>query len=63
MLKHRTVFPYGLNDHIGDEFKSNDSHFAVGKRFPSLKRAQPRTSRGCLHKGKNPLIYVFRRIR
>ena len=55
MLKLRTVFPYGLNDRIGDEFKNQKTHFAVANRFPPLNRAQPRTSRGILRKGNNPL--------
>ena len=38
MLKLRTVFPYGLNVCIGDEFRNEESHFAVGKIFPPLKR-------------------------
>lgn len=55
MMKLRTVFPYGLNDRIGDEFKNEDTHFAVGRRFPPLNRIRPRVSRGCLRKGKNSL--------
>ena len=32
-----------------------DTHFAVGNKFPPLKRARPRISRGILRKGKNPM--------
>ena len=60
MLKLRTVFPYGLNDRIGDEFKNQDTHFAVANKFPPLKRARARISRGTLRKGKNPMtIHEF----
>ena len=55
MLKLRTVFPYGLNDRIGDEFKNENTHFAVGKRFPPLSRVHPRFARGSSRKGKNPI--------
>ena len=58
MLKLRTVFPYGLNDRIGDEFKNEDTHVAVGKRFPRLIRSHPRVARGSLRKGKNQLTYL-----
>ena len=55
MLKLRTVFPYGLNDRIGDEFKNEDTHFAVARRFPALNRSHPRVARGSLRKGINQL--------
>ena len=46
MLELRTVFPYGLNDRIGDEYKKENAHYAVGKLFSTLKRKYPRLSRG-----------------
>ena len=55
MLKLRTVYPYGLNDRIGDEYKSHDTHIIVGKRFPPLKRTFPRENRGSLRKGNHSL--------
>ena len=38
MLKLRTVYPYGLNDRIGDEYMSDRDNFYVCSRFPSLSR-------------------------
>ena len=46
MLKLRTVYPYGLNDRIGDEFKNTQNHSFVGKNFYPLKRHHTRVSRG-----------------
>ena len=55
MLELRTIFPYRLNDRIGDEYKKVDAHFAVGKRFLTLKRNYPRLSRGKNRTGINKL--------
>ena len=55
MLTLRTVFPYGLNDRIGDEFKTEESHFAIASRFTTLKRSCPRIARGKARKGQNRL--------
>ena len=38
MLKLRTVYPYGLNDRIGDEYMTDRKHSIVFPKFPSLKR-------------------------
>jgi len=46
MLKLRTVYPYGLNDRVGDEWKKDDTHDTVAKRFPRLERKHARNSRG-----------------
>ena len=46
MLKLRTVYPYGLNDRIGDEFKHVQNHSCVGKNFFALERQYQRLSRG-----------------
>ena len=51
MLKLRIVFPYGLNDKIGDEFKDEYSHCCVGLRFEALERQKPRVNRGTNRKG------------
>jgi len=45
MLKLRTVFPYGLNDKIGGEYK-NETRSCIASRFPPLKRNFSRVSRG-----------------
>ena len=44
MLKLRTVYPYGLNDRIGDEHRNTTGVSMIASRFPSLKRSAP--SRG-----------------
>ena len=53
MLKLRTVYPYGLNDRIGDEFIRDNTHILVGTKFPPLPRSHKRTSRGTAHKSNN----------
>ena len=50
MLKMRTVFPYGLNDRLGDDFVKEDTHILVGTKFPALPRKHDRMSRGLAHK-------------
>ena len=42
MLKLRTVFPFGLNDRVGDEYMTNRDHCNVSSKFPSLKRTSER---------------------
>ena len=46
MMTLRTVHPYGLNDRIGDEYKTQESQHAIGRRFKALKRSHLRISRG-----------------
>ena len=53
MLKLRTVYPYGLYDRIGDEFKDDHCHVQVGNKFPALSRSFPRVGRGVLRYGQN----------
>ena len=38
MLKLRTVYPYGLNDRIGDEYMFEKDNTNIFSRFPPLKR-------------------------
>ena len=38
MLKLRTVYPYGLNDRIGDEYMTDRKNNIVFSKFPPLKR-------------------------
>ena len=40
MLKLRTVFPYGLNDRVGDEYMSDKDCININSKFPSLKRTK-----------------------
>ena len=41
MLKLRTVYPYGLNDRIGDEHRNTTGGSMIASRFPPLKRSAP----------------------
>ena len=50
MLELRTVYLYGLIDQLGDEYKTDDAHVLVDKRFPSLLRKHNRISGGSSHK-------------
>ena len=42
MLRLRTVYPYGLNDRVGDEYMPEKDHSNICSKFPSLKQIQPR---------------------
>ena len=55
MMTLRTVFPYGLNDRIGDEYKRGNTRTAVGKRFPPLGRKFSRIARGNNRQGSSVL--------
>ena len=46
MHELRTVFPYGLNDRVGDEYKTNNTHINVANRFSALPRKHIRVNRG-----------------
>ena len=46
MLKLRTVFPYGLNDRVGDEYKNENSDKQIGTKFKPLERNFDRIGRG-----------------
>ena len=56
MHELRTIFPYGLNDKIGDEFKTNKKHIIVAAKFSSLPRKYSRANRGKNHKGVPHLL-------
>ena len=45
MLKLRTVYPYGLNDRVGNEFKTEHDKL-IAKQFPRLDRQYVRKSHG-----------------
>ena len=55
MLRLRTVYPYGLNDRIGDDYKNTEFQSQVASRFSSLPRLNSRVSRGKSHKGVSSL--------
>ena len=38
MLKVRTVYPYALNDCLGDEYEKKDNHVLEKSKFPPLPR-------------------------
>ena len=38
MLKLRTIYPYGLNDRLEDEYKKENTHVLVGNKFPHVPR-------------------------
>ena len=42
MLRLRTVFPFGLNDRVGDEYMAGKDLSIIYSRFPSLKRMKER---------------------
>jgi len=50
MLKLRTVYPYGLNDRVGDDFAIQRNQKLIGQQFLKLARTFPRKSKG---NGKN----------
>ena len=52
MLKLRTVYPYGLNDRIGDEFKIEKNVKLIASQFPKLDRQFIRETKGN-RKGNN----------
>ena len=51
MMELRTVYPYGLNDRVGE-----NTHINVANKFPSLPRKYIRANRGTLHKGISKLL-------
>ena len=42
MLRLRTVYPYGLNDRVGDEYMNDRNSCNIFSKFPSLKRMKGR---------------------
>ena len=52
----RSIFPYGLNDRIVDEFKTDNKHVNVAAKFSSLPRKYSRANRGKNHKGVPRLL-------
>ena len=55
-MELRTVYPYGLNDRVGDEYKTENTHVNVANKFPSLPRKFICVNRGKLHKGTSKLL-------
>ena len=46
MHELRTIFPYGLNDRIGDAFNNDNKHIHVAAKFSSFTRKYSRANRG-----------------
>ena len=53
----RTVFPYGLNDRVGDDFMRDQANVRIGLKFPSLKRTFDRVSRRNSRKGSKGMTH------
>ena len=47
-----TIFPYGLNDRIGDEFKTDTKHINVAAKFSCLPRKY-----SCANYGKTTKVF------
>ena len=46
MHELRTIFPYGLNDRIGDKYKTDNKHINVATKFSFLPRTHSRANCG-----------------
>ena len=55
MLKLRTVFPFGLNDRIGDENRNKTGVSMIASWFPPLKQSVPTRGLAC----RRPTNMVF----
>ena len=55
MLKLRSVYPYGLNDRIGNKYRSSITS-TIAKFFPKLERRQKRPTR--VRKGRNIVSHI-----
>ena len=56
MHELQTIFSYGLNDRIGDEFKTDNKHINVAAIFSSLPRKHSRGNCGKNHRGVPHLL-------
>ena len=56
MHELRTIFPYGLDVTIGDEFKTDNKHINVAAKFSSFPKKYSRANRGKNHKGGPHLL-------
>ena len=56
MHELRIIFPYGLNDRIRGEFKTDNKRINVAAKFASLPRKYSRANRGKNHKGVPRLL-------
>ena len=51
MHELQVIFPYGLNDRIGDEFKNDNRNISVAANFSSLPRKHIPANRGKNNEG------------
>ena len=60
MLKMRTVYPVGMNEKVGDEWKRDEKNITpVSAKFPKLSQTSPRLTRGNgLNKENNPVAFL-----
>ena len=56
MHELRAIFPYGLNDRIRNEFKTDNKHINVAAKFSFFPRKYSRANRGKNHKGVPRLL-------
>ena len=53
----RTVYPYGLNDRVGDDFMRDQASDRIGLKFPPLKRCFDRGARRLNRIGNNTFTH------
>ena len=51
-----TIFQYGLDDRIGNEFKTDNKHINITDKFSFLPRKYSRANCGKNHKGVPSLL-------
>ena len=56
MYESRIIFPFGPNDRVADELKTDNKHINVCAKFSSLPRKYCRGNRGKNHKGVPRLL-------
>ena len=58
MHELRTIFPYGLNDKIRDEIKTDNKHIDTAAKFSSLPRKH--SCANCSKNHKGALIFYHK---
>ena len=56
MHELQTIFPYGLNEKMGDELKTDNKHINIVAKFSSFPRKHSRANRGKNLKGVRRLL-------
>ena len=54
-IRYRTVYPYGLNDQLGDKQRKGNIHVVVDKKFPPLSSKHNKIYQGNSHRNNNSL--------